>query len=152
MVNLWSENITTIMEWISMILTALASGGLAGFGSLWYSRRKSKAEAVQVESEAAKSWQDIYQEMIEDLRGSRNEQQEQNNMLRDKVEELENRILKLKEEVEQNARKLAWLAPLTCCVKNCKDRIIFVDNHKPKRSSSSKKTIELPDCISHEDK
>lgn len=59
-----------MMEWLSMILTALASGGLAGFGSLWYANRRSKAAVAQAESEAAKSWQDVYQEMIEDLRGS----------------------------------------------------------------------------------
>lgn len=141
MVNLQTEEIYKIMEWISMILTALASGGLAGFGSLWYAKRRSKAEAAQAESEAAKSWQDVYQEMIEDLRSSRNEQQEQNNLLRSKVEELEDRILNLKEEVEQNARKLAWLAPLTCCVKNCKDRVIFVEGQNITKKRGRKTTL-----------
>lgn len=116
-----------MMEWLSMILTALASGGLAGFGSLWYARRKSKAEVAQAESEAAKSWQDVYQELIEDLKGSRDEQKEQNDMLRGKIDYLEDKISKLREEVERNARKLAWLMPLTCCVKDCKDRVIFVE-------------------------
>lgn len=116
-----------MMEWVSMILTALASGGLAGFGTLWYARRKSKAEVEQAESEAAKSWQDVYQEMIEDLRGSRDEQKEQNTMLRTKIEHLEDRISKLKDEVEQNARKLAWLIPITCCVRDCKDRMLYSD-------------------------
>lgn len=116
-----------MMEWVSMILTALASGGLAGFGTLWYARRKSKAEVEQAESEAAKSWQDVYQEMIEDLRGSRDEQKEQNTMLRTKIEHLEDRISKLKDEVEQNARKLAWLIPITCCVRDCKDRVLYSD-------------------------
>ena len=115
------------MEWVSMILTALASGGLAGFGTLWYARRKSKAEVEQAESEAAKSWQDVYQEMIEDLRGSRDEQKEQNTMLRTKIEHLEDRISKLKDEVEQNARKLAWLIPITCCVRDCQDRVLYSD-------------------------
>lgn len=116
-----------MMEWVSMILTALASGGLAGFGTLWYARRKSKAEVEQAESEVAKSWQDVYQEMIEDLRGSRDEQKEQNTMLRTKIEHLEARISKLKDEVEQNARKLAWLIPITCCVRNCQDRVLYSD-------------------------
>lgn len=116
-----------MMEWVSMILTALASGGLAGFGTLWYARRKSKAEVEQAESEVAKSWQDVYQEMIEDLRGSRDEQKEQNTMLRTKIEHLEDRISKLKDEVEQNARKLAWLIPITCCVRNCQDRVLYSD-------------------------
>ena len=120
-------NLTVMMEWISMILTALASGGLAGFGSLWYAKRKSKAEVAQAESEAAKSWQDVYQELIDDLRGSRDEQKEQNHHLQSKIKALEEKILKLKEEVEQNARKLAWLIPITCCVKDCKDRIVFVE-------------------------
>ena len=115
------------MEWISMIITAIASGGLAGFGSLWYARRKSKAEVAQAESEAAKSWQDVYQELIDDLRTSRDEQKEQNDMLRSKVNGLEERIIKLREEVENNARKLAWLIPITCCVKDCKDRIVFAE-------------------------
>lgn len=110
-----------------MILTALASGGLAGFGTLWYARRKSKAEVEQAESEAAKSWQDVYQEMIEDLRGSRDEQKEQNTMLRTKIEHLEDKISKLKDEVEQNARKLAWLIPITCCVRDCQDRVLYSD-------------------------
>ena len=116
-----------MMEWVSMILTALASGGLAGFGTLWYARRKSKAEVEQAESEAAKSWQDVYQEMIEDLRGSRDEQKEQNTTLRTKIEHLEDRISKLKDEVEQNARKLAWLIPITCCVRDCQDRVLYSD-------------------------
>lgn len=138
MVNLQTEEIYKIMEWISMILTALASGGLAGFGSLWYAKRRSKAEAAQAESEAAKSWQDVYQEMIEDLRNSRNEQVEQNNFLRSKVDELEKRILGLQEEVEQNARKLAWLSSLTCLVKNCKDRIIFMGEQGLSKKKSRK--------------
>lgn len=116
-----------MMEWVSMILTALASGGLAGFGTLWYARRKSKAEVEQAESEAAKSWQDVYQEMIEDLRGSRDEQKEQNTMLRTKIEHLEDKISKLKDEVERNARKLAWLIPITCCVRDCQDRVLYSD-------------------------
>lgn len=115
------------MEWISMIITAIASGGLAGFGSLWYARRKSKAEVAQAESEAAKSWQDVYQELIEDLRTSRNEQEEQNDKLRSKVNELEERIIKLRKEVENTAKELAWLIPITCCVKDCKDRIVFTE-------------------------
>ena len=129
-----------MMEWVSMILTALASGGLAGFGTLWYARRKSKAEVEQAESEVAKSWQDVYQEMIEDLRGSRDEQKEQNTMLRTKIEHLEDRISKLKDEVEQNARKLAWLIPITCCVRNCQDRVLYSDGADITQVNKKKET------------
>lgn len=147
MLNLCPEDIVTMMEWISMIITALASGGLAGFGSLWYAKRKSKAEATQAESEAAKSWQDVYQELIQDLRDSNEEQKEQNHVLRDKIHSLEDRISKLKEEVEQNARKLAWLIPLTCCVKDCKDRVVFADGQDfTKKGKRSKATKECKDC------
>ena len=45
---------------------ALTSGGLAGFSTIWYSRRKAKADAVQSEAQATQSVQDIYQELIQE--------------------------------------------------------------------------------------
>ena len=128
-----------MMEWLSMILTALASGGLAGFGSLWYAKRRSKAAVAQAESEAAKSWQDVYQELIDDLRSSRDEQKSQNEFLRQKIEYFEDKISKLKEEVEQNARKLAWLIPITCCVSNCPDRVVYSETIDVTQTKKRKK-------------
>lgn len=121
-----------MIDWFSVLITALTSGGLAGFGSVFYMRRMRKAEVKHEEADAAdaqnnaiKSVQDIYQEIIEDLRLSRNEQKEQNHHLKDKIQYLEDKMAKLKDEIEQTSSRIQWLIPLTCCVRGCKDRVIF---------------------------
>ena len=123
------------MDWLTVIITALTSGGLAGFSTIWYSRRKAKADAVQSEAQATQSVQDIYQELIQDLKERWDEQKGANDSLRDQIRRMEDRISKLKEDVEKNARRLAWLIPMTCCVVDCKKRVVYTGelDSKPKR-------------------
>lgn len=132
------------IEWLTVIITALTSGGLAGFSTIWYSRRKAKADAVQSEAQATQSVQDIYQELIQDLKERWDEQKGANDSLRDQIRRMEERISKLKEDVEKNARRLAWLIPMTCCVVDCKKRVVYTGEleGKPKRKASPKETVE----------
>ena len=128
------------MDWITVVVTALTSGGLVSFGSIWYSRRKAKAETQQIELDVINSVKNIYQELITDLRGSNNEQKAENAMLREKMDDMEGRISRLKEDVEKNARRLAWLIPMTCLVSDCKRRVVYTgeEHGKPKKGMNKR--------------
>ena len=122
------------MEWVTMIITALASGGLAGIGSLWYAKRRAKAEVSQVEVqtdqvqlEVVKSVQDVYNRTIERLQQDRDELNTNNKELQAKITVMERELSELQQKVSNNEKKLAFLLPITCCVKDCKDRILFTD-------------------------
>lgn len=52
----------------------LGGGGLGYFFSWRYNRRKEKAEVEQAETTAAKEMQDMYQQLIEDVKRDRDEQ------------------------------------------------------------------------------
>lgn len=123
-----------MMEWLSMILTALASGSLAGLGSLWYAKRRAKADVSQVEAQTdqvqmdvVKSVQEVYNRTIERLQQDRDELNVYNKDLQGKISAMEKEISDLQHKVGNNEKKLSFLLPITCCVKDCSDRILFVD-------------------------
>ena len=130
-----------MMEWLSMILTALASGGLAGFGSLWYARRRAKADVAQIEAQASqveaqtdqvqlevvKAVQEVYNSTIDRLQQDRDELMAHNTMLQQELDQMRMKVDRLSADVEQNSRKLSWIIPITCCVRDCQDRVLYSD-------------------------
>lgn len=150
-------------EWINLILTALASMGVGGIGAIWYSKRKAKAEVSQVEVqtdqiqlEVVKSVQDVYNSTIERLQQDRDELLSSNNELKREVAALKEEMLTqkqeisvLKQEVENNRDKLAttenmldFLSPLTCCIRNCADRVEYAPGMDLTKIARKRKQIK----------
>lgn len=122
---------------IISIIGLLAGGGGVGYFFTWrYIRRKEKAEAETAETSAAKEMQDVYQQLIADVKNDRDEQRqyinelkEDRKHLRDERDELRNRqdtmeeqIIQLKRDVARNSRMVEGLRPFMCGLLGCKRR------------------------------
>ena len=120
---------TAITLFIS-IVTALG-----GFEAIKYFINR-KSERRKSDAEAAKEVQDVYQQMIEDVKGDREEQRayieelkDSRKHLREECEELRQRIddtdkvvRELQKEVARNARMVESLRPFICGFLGCKNR------------------------------
>lgn len=146
----------TIDTLIAVAGLFIGGGGGAFFTWRWQ-RKKAQAEAETAEAEAAKEMQDMYQQLIADvkadradqreyideLKSDRNHYREERNMLRDQIEELAKKVRSLQEQVDRNGRQLDCLRPLLCGRAGCADRInviISTDGDvKPKAKKQPKK-------------
>lgn len=63
----------TIIELIGLLV---GTGGIVGFFTLKYERMRARGEARNAENQATKSVQDVYQEMVADVKADREEQKE----------------------------------------------------------------------------
>lgn len=120
---------TAITLFIS-IVTALG-----GFEAIKYFINR-KSERRKSDAEAAKEVQDVYQQMIADVKGDREEQRayieelkDSRKHLREECEELRQRIddtdkvvRELQKEVARNARMVESLRPFMCGYLGCKNR------------------------------
>lgn len=127
---------TAITLFVS-VLTALG-----GFEAIKYllnrkaEKKKTEAEAESAGTAATKEVQDVYQQLIADVRSDREEQRayiteltESRKHLRDECEELRQRIddtekivRDLQKEVARNARAMESMRPFICGVLGCKKR------------------------------
>ena len=99
-------------------------------------RRKENAEADSAENNATKELQDVYQQLISDVKSDRDEQRnyinelkESRKHLRDECEELRQRIedtektvRRLQREVDRNGRMVESLRPFICGNMACRKR------------------------------
>lgn len=126
----------TLSDIIS-IVGLLAGGGGIGCWFTWqYSRRKEKAEAEQAETTAAKEMQDMYQQLIDDvkkdradqreyiteLKQERNHLREDRDIMRDRLDRTDDEIRTLKREVARNGRQVEALRPFICADLKCQNR------------------------------
>lgn len=115
----------------------LASGGGIGFWFTWrYARRKEKAEAEQAETTAAKGVQDMYQELIEDMKNDRMDQRNyigelkedrdklyaERKDLSERLDKMDEKVRQLQSKVEQNRRMVSTMRPMLCSDMTCKKR------------------------------
>ena len=129
------------MEWsleaiIGVIGLLLGGGGIGTFFTWRYTRRKEKAEAESAETSAAKELQDIYQQLIDDVKKDRDEQKqyigelkEDRRHLREEKNELTSRIDKMeaeqrdmKRDLARNGRMIEVMRPFMCGDMKCKKR------------------------------
>lgn len=127
------------MEWKDFLLSILGivtGGGLTWLFTFKAMKRKANGEATQVEVDAWKSMQDVYQQTIEDLnkycedlrndrihlREDRDSLRDANDELRKKYNEMEEEISNLKNIVARQGRKIEALLPFTCAVVGCTKR------------------------------
>lgn len=127
------------MDWSGFILGLLglvAGGGLTWLFTINAAKRKANGEATQVEVDAWKSMQDVYQQTIADLnkycedirvdrthlREDRDLLRQSNDELQSKLQAMEDEILDLKRTVAKQGRKIEALLPFTCAVVGCTNR------------------------------
>ena len=117
----------TIDTLISVASLLIGGGGGAFFTWRWQ-RKKAKAEAVTAEADAAKELQDVYQQLINDIKTDRDEQkayinelkEDRNHLrcdrddLRKRQDELEQQVRDLQFEVARNSRMVALMRPFLC--------------------------------------
>jgi chromosome segregation ATPase len=120
----------------------IGGGGIGGILTWRYSRRRDKAEAESAEANAAKELQDIYQQLINDVKADRDEQKayiselkEDRRHLRAERDELSQRLDKtdetvrtLQREVARNGRMVEAMRPFLCSRLGCKQRQRMVVN------------------------
>ena len=126
-------NIDTIIA----ILGLFIGGGSGAFFTWRYQRKKAKAEAVTAEADAAKELQDVYQQLISDIKTDRDEQkayinelkEDRNHLrkdrddLRKRQDELEQQVRSLQKDVARNGRMVECMRPFLCGKSGCKDRM-----------------------------
>lgn len=98
----------------TILITAVTSGGLGWVFTARWTRKQAQADAMR-------SVQEVYQEMIDDLRKDRQS-------LKMKVEELERQVAVLESEVRKNALALNAMKPFVCYVENCPNRKKVADS------------------------
>jgi len=126
-------NIDTLINVVSLLI---GGGGGAFFTWRWV-RLKAKAEAEQAASTAAQAEQDVYQQIIADLKADRDDMKAYNldvkkdrddlrrerDELRGRIDKMEETIRQLQSEVAENGRQLRLLRPLVCMREGCKLRV-----------------------------
>lgn len=127
----------SITDIISIVTLLLGGGGVGMFFTWRYTKRKEKAEADTAEMAAAKEMQDMYQELIDDIKTDRSEQKayiqelkedrhhlrEERDDLRKRQDALEDAVRQLKCDVARNGRMVESMRPFLCGRKGCGDRV-----------------------------
>lgn len=143
----------SISDIISVASLLLGGGGIGWFFSWKFTRRKELAEAEQAETTAAKEMQDMYQQLIDDvkkdradqreyieeLKADRNHLRQERNELRDRLDSTDARIRELQISVDRNEAQIKKMLPFLCFVQGCKKRQIVDMQTEPK----DKEDIEL---------
>ena len=123
------------MEYLSLdtivaILGLFIGGGGGAFFTWRWQRRRAKAEAKTAEADAAKEWQDVYQQLIEDIKTDRDEQKQyiaelkddrqhlrrDRDDLRKRQDELEEAVRSLQLDVARTNRLVETMRPLLCAL------------------------------------
>jgi len=113
---------------ISIVGLLLGGGGIGGFFTYRYTKRKERAEASTSEAGAAKEWQDVYQQIVSDLKSDRDEQKtyiqelkddrrhlrEERDDLRKRQDDLDDRIWNLQREVQRTTKLVEQMRPFLC--------------------------------------
>ena len=122
------------------IVSLLGGGGIGAWIGWRYTKRIKEAEAEQAETTAAKEVQDVYQQLIADVKTDRDEQKayitelkedrrhlrEERDELRDRIDKTDENVRKLQREVAINGQKVDLMTPFMCARKDCADRIAAV--------------------------
>ena len=124
----------------------LGGSGMGAFFTWRWQRAKAKAEAKEAESTAAKSEQDVYQQIIADLKADRedmkaynlevkrerDEIRDERDKLRERLDEMEATIRQLQRDVARNGRMVEAMRPFICTDAKCKSRrCVIIDEMKP---------------------
>jgi chromosome segregation ATPase len=119
------------------IATLLLGGGGGAFFTWRYQRQRAKAEAMDSEATATEKVQDVYQQLITDIKTDRDEQKAyiqelkedrrhlraDRDDLRRRQDELEESVRGLQRDVARNNRLVEAMRPMLCGRQGCVDRV-----------------------------
>lgn len=132
------------LDTIISIASLFIGGGGGAFFTWRWQRAKARAEAKSAEAEAqsaevsaAKEMQDVYQQLITDIKSDRDEQKayiqelkedrrhlrEDRDDLRKRQDSLEETVRTLQDDVARNGRMVKCMRPFLCGRRNCPDRV-----------------------------
>lgn len=125
------------LDTIIAILGLFIGGGGGAFFTWRWQRKKAKAEAKTAEADAAKELQDVYQQLVQDIKTDRDEQkayiqelkEDRSHLRRDRddlrkrQDELEESVRSLQREVARYGRMVASMRPFLCGRSNCPNRM-----------------------------
>ena len=132
------------LDSIISIATLLIGGGGGAFFTWRWQRAKAKSEAKEAEAQAesaevsaAKEMQDVYQQLIADIKTDRDEQKayiqelkedrrhlrEDRDELRKRQDALEDTVRSLQGDVARNGRMVECMRPFLCGRQGCPDRM-----------------------------
>ena len=126
--------LTTVIEIFGLLL---GGGGIGTLLTIGYARRQARGEARQAENEATKSVQDVYQEMVADVKADREEQKEyirelkddrmhlriERDELRRRLDETDNQVRVQQRQIARLGNRIDALTPLICTLTGCKKRV-----------------------------
>lgn len=151
------------LDTLISIATLFIGGGGGAFFTWRWQRAKAKAEAKEAEAQAesaevsaAKEMQDVYQQLINDIKTDRDEQKtyikelkedrrhlrEDRDDLRRRQDTLEETVRSLQGDVARNGRMVECMRPFLCGRQGCPDRMsvtISVEGEVSPRPTSGKK-------------
>lgn len=151
------------LDTLISIATLFIGGGGGAFFTWRWQRAKAKAEAKEAEAQAesaevsaAKEMQDVYQQLITDIKTDRDEQKayikelkedrrhlrEDRDDLRRRQDTLEETVRSLQDDVARNGRMVKCMRPFLCGRQGCPDRMsvtISVEGEVSPRPTSGKK-------------
>ena len=114
------------MEWTEVIIAVLGSVSVWEIIRYFLNKKaedkKVTAQASQEEQTATQMEQDIYQELIQDLRTERSEKMEENRKLRERLNAFEDKIRALTDKQARQGRQMEAIRPFLCYDLHCKKR------------------------------
>ena len=124
------------LDTIIALLSLILGGGGGAFFTWRWQRAKAKAEAKTAEIDAAKEMQDVYQQLIADVKQDRNEQKQYITELKQDREDIrldrnrmQKRMAQLCDEIDtlkriqsRQGRQIEALRPFLCADLKCKKR------------------------------
>lgn len=127
------------LDTIIAIASLFLGGGGGAFFTWRYQRSKAKAEAEQAETTAAKEMQDVYQQLIDDVKKDRQDQRnyidelkDDRNALREERNKMQKRLGQLSDEIEdlkrvqaRQGRQIEAMRPFLCADLKCPHRAIM---------------------------
>ena len=132
------------IETLINVATLFLGGGGGAFFTWRWQRAKAKAEAkaeeanaVTAETSAVKEVQDVYQQLITDVKADRDEQKayiaelkedrrhlrEERDELRERIDRTDESVRALQQAVARNGRKVEAMSHFLCARQGCPDRI-----------------------------
>lgn len=148
------------IDTIIALLSLLLGGGGGAFFTWRWQRRKAKAEAKTAEVDAAKELQDVYQQLISDVKSDRDEQKAYIRELKDdrrnlrhdrdnlskRQDELEEQVRMLRRDVARNGRIVDCMRPFLCGREGCAIRVPVTIS----QAGEIEKTIRPEDQQAHD--
>ena len=124
------------IDTVIALLSLFVGGGGGAFFTWRWQRKRAKAEAKTAEADAAKELQDVYQQLIADVKADRDEQKAYINELKDdrrhlrkdrddlrsRQDVLEETVRTLQRDVARNGRMVECMRPFLCGRSGCADR------------------------------